>query len=356
MTRVADDPGLVRLFAVQAENCAKMGAPFNARVCATLADTLDDTSTLGRRVLRWPNENRGNDLVPLRCCAGFHALARARRVPALLDVYPPALGSDDLLRAALRAAIACEDAFLAGYLDSAPQTNEIGRSAILLGGLLTIAERLGKAISLYEIGASAGLNLLFDRWSYDLGEAGTWGAPDAPVRTRSDWSGAAPSLGQPLTVVARAASDLSPLHADDPNDRERLLSFIWPDQSERLARTEAAFDVAARSGIRVDKADARDWVVDRLAPSRARAGTTTVLWHSVFIQYVDPPVRAALLADIRQRGAAATDDAPFAWLAMEAKTDARERCELRLTLWPGGETVSLADVDWHGRSARWHPP
>lgn len=356
MKRVADDPGLARLFTVQAEHCDKMDAPFNARVCRLLADILDERSALGRRVLSWPRDNRGNDLVALRCCAGFHALARGKRVAELADAYPPRSPDNATLRAALEKAIAGEDAFLAKYLDSAPQTNELGRSAILLGGLLAVAARLRKPVALFEVGASAGLNLLFDRWSYDLGEGRSWGPPDAPVRVRCAWTGAAPALDTPLTIAAREASDLAPLDPGREGDRERLLSYIWPDQTERLSRTAAALDAAAASGLHVEKADARDWLADRLAPSQALDGTATVLWHSVFIQYLDPAVREGLVADVVRRGEAATADKPFAWLEMEARPEKREQCELRLTLWPGREEVRLADVDWHGRSAHWHAP
>ena len=92
---------------------------------------------------------------------------------------------------------------------------------------------------------------------------------------------------------------------------------------------------------------------DELAPSRAQDGTCTVLFHSVFIQYLDPPDRAALVADILARGAVATGHSPFAWLRMEANEADSARCELRLTLWPGGTDRALADVNWHGRSAHW---
>ena len=239
------------------------------------------------------------------------------------------------------------------YLDSAPQTNEIGRSGVLLGGLLTIAQRLNKPIALFEVGASAGLNLQFDRWSYDLGEAGRWGPQDARVKARCAWTGDTPKMRPTLDVVSRAASDLSPLDPAKPDDRDRLLSYIWPDQTERLERTVAALDIAAASGLKVEKADAIDWVAERLSANDAQPGTATVLWHSVFIQYVDAPARRTLIDAIRSRGEQATDDTPFAWLEMEQGHENRAQCELRLTLWPGGETVRLADVDWHGRSAHW---
>ncbi len=352
--RLRDDPKLLRSFEVQAEACERMDAPFNGRVCRLLAERLDDTTALGRRVLDWPRDTLKADLVALRCCAGFHALARMGHIPALKEAYPPNEADDERLWAALSEAIAREDEFLAATLDSAPQTNELGRSAVLLGGVLALVTQVPLPIALYEVGASAGLNLLFDRWSYDLGAGGAWGAADAPVRVSSAWSGAMPALDTSFHVSRREASDLLPLDASSHHDRERLLSYIWPDQADRLERTAKALDVAARAGIKVEKAEARDWVARALASERAERNVTTLLFHSVFIQYVDPPVREALIADILKRGEAAREDAPFAWMRMEAGRKDPSRCELWLTLWPGGEEHHLADVDWHGRHAHWH--
>ena len=322
MTRVADDAVLAQVFETQAGHCDRMSAPFNGRICRLLPRVLDDTRAIGRRVLGWSHDNIAGDLMPLRCCAGFHALEQ-------------------------------EDAFLAAYLDSAPQTNEIGRSAILLGGLLSLARRVKYPVALYEIGASAGLNMYFDRWYYDLGQGGIWGAAQSKARLTSEWTGASPAIQTPLGIVSRAASDLAPLDAGKQADRERLMSYIWPDQTARLERTMAALDIAARQGLAVERADALDWVSRRLQSSSAAPGTVTVLWHSVFLQYLDSAGRRSLIDAIRERGRQAAADRPFAWLEMEAGRENRQQCELRLTLWPGGETVHLADVDWHGRSAAW---
>ena len=361
--RIAHDPGLARAFALQAQACEAMDAPFTARVCTLLGDLLDDTSALGRRILGWPPENRGGDLLPIRCLGGLHALARSGGMPALTAAYPPRACDETSLRAAIIEALRREDAFLAAFLDSPPQTNEIGRSAILLGGLLTIAARLRQPIALYEIGASAGLNQLFDHWRYDLGEGRTWGPEGSSVRVACPWTGPAPGLATPLHIASRAACDLAPLDPRNTGDRERLLAFIWADQAERLARATAAFEIAAAEGTRPEKGDARDWFARKLAPTEARDGITSVLFHSVFIQYLGPANRAALVADIRARGARASPAAPFAWLRMEAGETNRSQCELRLTLWPDGGDVHLtsehvvsehlADVDWHGRHARW---
>ena len=209
--RVANTSGPRRAFEVQAEHCNRMDAPFTARLCLALLELLDDTTALGRRVIGWPRENAVGDLVPLRCCAGLHRLARAGDVPALTAAYPPAASSDESLRRALIVAIGKEDAFLTGYLDSPPQTNEVGRSAILLGGLLRLAEQVRMPFALHEIGASAGLNMSFRRWRYELGEAGSWGTADAPVTIVSAWTGNAPSPDTLVSICARAASDLAPL-------------------------------------------------------------------------------------------------------------------------------------------------
>ncbi len=112
--------------------------------------------------------------------------------------------------------------------------------------------------------------------------------------------------------------------------------------------------IAAAVDLRVEKADARAWLRDALAADAPQDGVCTVLFHSVFIQYLEPASRAALVADILAKGDAATAQKPFAWLRMEGSEADKQRCELRLTLWPGGEDRALADVDWHGRSAHWH--
>jgi hypothetical protein len=352
MARVRDDEALTRTFTLQSDACTAMGAPFTGRVCRWLATALDDTSALGRRVIGWPRANRGGDLVPLRCCAGFHALARSGRVPALSAAYPPHVCDDAALADALAAGLAREDAFLTSWLDSPPQTNEVGRSAILLGGILALAQIVERPIALHEIGASAGLNMHFDRWSYDLGQGGAWGAPDAPVRIASAWTGAMPARDTPFAIADRAAGDLRPLSIARADDRERLLSYVWPDQTERLARAEAAVAAASSSGLVVEAGDARDWVARHFSDAHTQPGLARVLWHSVFIQYLDPPVRTALIDDIIAIGRTASIASPFAWLRMEAGED-RARCELRLTVWPAGEDLKLADVDWHGRSAHW---
>ncbi|MBP0650232.1 DUF2332 family protein, partial [Mycobacterium tuberculosis] len=113
-------------------------------------------------VLDWPGArpDAGGDSVPLRLAGALNGLVRAGRLPALARLYPPtALPDPETFSAALLAAIREADADLLPWLESAPQTNEVGRSVQIFAGLSVLAAETGLTLALYELGASAGLNL-----------------------------------------------------------------------------------------------------------------------------------------------------------------------------------------------------
>ncbi len=159
---------VIDAFLKQAEASDGLGSPFTAGLCRLLAARLDHTSRFGHRILDWPDDPHSAAL-PLRACGALHALSRSGLAPDLTALYPPALFDADRLGQHLGAVIGQHDAFLTAFLDSAPQTNEVARSAIVLGAALHVAAITGQPIDLLEIGASAGLNLRFDRYHYDLG-------------------------------------------------------------------------------------------------------------------------------------------------------------------------------------------
>jgi hypothetical protein len=130
-------------FAEQAFWCERLGSPFTARLCETLGGRLDRSSAVGRRALDWPGDPRAlADALALRLCAGLHFMVRDGHAPDLAALYPPAALPDE---GALWARIAplLDDPRLEVWLDSAPQTNEVGRSAVLMSGLLVVAARFG---------------------------------------------------------------------------------------------------------------------------------------------------------------------------------------------------------------------
>lgn len=343
-------------FARQAEACAERGSPFTGLLCEALQGALDRSTEVGRRVLDWPGrpDARG-DSVPLRLAGGLHALVRRGRLPDLAALYPPhePPGDAGSLCDALAGALRDAEAELLPWLDNPPQTNEPMRSAPLMAGLLAVAaETGGLPFALYEVGASAGLNLVLDRYHHRLG-ATEAGDPASPVRIAPAWEGASPPA-VPVRVLRREGSDLEPLDVTRPADRERLLAYVWPDQADRLARVEAAIEVAAADPPRIARGDGAEWAEGAIPPAPA-PGVTRVLMHAVALQYAPRETTERIAGHAARVGAAATRAAPFAWLRFEADPAYDERASLRLTLWPGGDERVLALGDTHAEAVRWLP-
>ena len=254
----------VRLhFRHQAEACDTLGSPFTAAVCRAVAEVLDETTAVGRSALSWPGNTR-DDALSLRFCGGLHALVLSQADEALAAAYPPhAADAGDLIRI-LPGAISRNDAALGRALDSAPQTNEISRSAMLLPGFLAIARETGLPLDICEIGSSAGLNFLFDRFAYDFGGA-LWGNPASPVRLTPEVRGdTAPPMDGAITVSGRAGSDIRPIDIGVPAERLRLRSYVWADQALRLARLDAAIGLAEANPFVLEQADAAAFVCRKI--------------------------------------------------------------------------------------------
>jgi hypothetical protein len=349
MLGMALPPHIAENFHQQADGTLDLGSPFTALVCRLLADRLEPGSQFARRIGEW----RGNpryDALALRSIGGLHALARSGRCPSLTAAYPPNPTDPDQLWSAIETALVDNDAFLTAYLDSPPQTNEVARSNVILGGCLIIAQLTGLPLQLFEIGSSAGLNLSFDRYQYDLG-VGHWGATDAAVRIASHWEGNPPPLDTSLVVVERAGCDIRPLDPSAPEDRERLMSYVWADQFDRLARIEAALAVAARAPWRVEQADAADWVEERLNAEPV-AGRARVLFHTIVWQYLPEATRERIESALLKAGARASAGTPLAWFRVE-QDEIDGSAGIRLTVWPSGATVDLGRAHFHGRWTTW---
>jgi hypothetical protein len=341
-------------FAAQAEVCAGMGSPFTARLCRLAAERLAPGDPVSDRLLGWPGDPGGRaDAVPLRLAGALHDLVLGGD-PGLGAVWPPRDGaaSDAALWAAVGAAFAGRTAAILAGLDGPPQTNEPQRLAALTPGYLTVAAATGLPLVVSEIGASAGLNLIWNRYAYAFGATG-WGDPGSDVRIAPDWRGAAPptpALGPAAILREAAGCDRAPPDLADPAARRRLLAFVWADQKARLARTGAAIAAAQAAGVAVARADAADWLEARLAAPRP--GAAHVVAHSIVWQYLGPERQARIRATLEAAGARASAAAPLAWLRLEADGGA-PGAGLALTLWPGGTTRTLARADFHGSWVDW---
>ena len=304
--------------------------------------------------------------VPLRWLSGLHHLALLGQSP-WAALWPPAPGpvTDAELDAAIHAAWRTRQRHMQAALAGPPQTNEVQRSAALLPGLLHVAARTQRPLALAEIGSSAGLNLWCDHFRHEhgpadgagsVGERWAWGDPRAALTLRCDWRGAAPPAAAEaeLHIATRAGCDAQPVDLALPGEDLRLCSFIWPDQAERLARLRVAMAIArqqqASTGVRVQPLRAAAFVRQQLA-SRP-AGHAGVLMHSVVWQYIDAAEQADITQQMQQAGAAATAQAPLAWLRFEPPRP-DQGVELRCRIWPGGADELLAVCHPHATWVHW---
>ena len=235
------------------------------------------------------------------------------------------------------------------WLDKAPQTNEVARSAVLYPGLMTITQLTGKPLALFEIGSSAGLNLVLDRYAYTLGGE-VVGNAASRLHLRPNWEGPPPSGGSPK-IVQRRGCDLFPVDLSRNEDRERLIAYVWPDQTERLNRLAIAIDITALDPPQIDVGDAAEWIAQTLEADRS-TGLTRVLMHSIMFGYLSRDTQQRITALMDVIGSRADANSPVAWLALELEGDSGPALTLRI--WPGGSKRVLARADAHGHNIVWN--
>ena len=331
----------------QADACERLGSPFTARLLRLIGDRLDGGTAVGARVLGWPGDPlTTGDAVALRLAGGLHALVLSGANDALAQVYAnPAALSDETLWQAVAHALQAHDAHLQHWLDSPPQTNEPARSAVLIAAGHWLAARFGLELELSELGASAGLNLRWDRYALEV-QGQRFGPAAAALTLRPDWSGPLPPATAPR-IAGRAGVDLNPL--DTTRDRLRILSYVWADQGARLARMRAALDLAATMPVAVAQGDAAAWLERRL--DARRPGVLHLVYHTVVWQYFPPATDRRARAAMARAGAAG----PLARLGMEQDSSGQPGAAIWLDLWPGGR-VDLGRADFHGRWLDWRAP
>jgi hypothetical protein len=138
------------------------------------------------------------------------------------------------------------------------QTNDCGRSAIIGPGLTWLAARSGRPLALVDVGASAGLTLLCDRYRLEYGEHGATGPAQSPVVVNCRVVGGHPPIAAALPpLVARVGIDRDPVDLANPDDARWLLACVWPDTG-RLERVAASIELAQRDLPEVVAGDAND--------------------------------------------------------------------------------------------------
>ena len=294
------------------------------------------------RIFNWPGDiGPSSQSVPLRLAGALHAL-HLQGHNDLKAVYPPNVPTDHALWKAVSDALINDGGFIDDWINNAPQTNEVRRSATIIAIGHWLADRFNLPMHTSELGASGGLNLHWDRYAMILAGQ-SFGAADPALTLTPDWTGPLPPACRP-NIQSRAGVDLNPL--DPAQDALRLQAYLWPDQPQRLTLTRAAIEVAT---TKVDQGDAIDWLTPRLShqPGQLHLIYSTIAW-----QYFPTEKQALGTKLIEAAGAKATDDAPLAWFGMETDGGA-QGAALTLRLWPGNLTIHLGRADFHGRWIEW---
>jgi hypothetical protein len=313
------------------------------------------TEAIARDYLRFA-ETEAKDRSPL-----YEAITRTvaadRDVLAFLAALPREKQQPNLLLAAVRfvcgtpanwsefrhALLGRPEEIRATMLARRTQTNEPARCA----SLLPVLARLPGPLALLEVGASAGLCLLPDRYGYHYSGHEPFGPePRFPCRANA----ATPFPTRVPDIVWRAGIDLNPLDVRDDGAMAWLETLVWPDQPHRLARLRAAIAVARADPPRIIAGDLLQ-VFGALA-DEAPKGATLVVFHTAVLAYVaDRNARAAFAGSVRARNAVwISNEAPGVFRDIAAKA-AAPRPTGSFLLAVDGEPVAWTET--HGAWIDW---
>lgn len=229
------------------------------------------------------------------------------------------------------------------------QTNEVQRSWMLLPCFLELARRADvQTLDLVELGSSAGLNLVWDRYCYRYAK-GSWGRPDAELELAGDERRPVPAelLDARIRVRHRRGLDRSPIDVTDAEQALLLKSFVWADQTARLQRFDRAVETLRGDPPELERGDVAERLADVLA--ERRPGALTVVYATAVLNYLGERQREAIAA-IEDAGRAA----PLAFLWTDQPADNEHSYwGLWLRLWPDDEPSLLAHAGFHGQWLEW---
>jgi hypothetical protein len=325
-----------------------MGSRFYGALCTQAARAYDDDPVMHALLDRHAHRSR----LALRFLGAAHFRALRNLAPQLTEHFPSTGGDGDAAAAwnAIRNDVIANEALYGDLLTRPVQTNEVARALPILAAMLAISDATALPLRIFEIGSSAGLLLNFDLYRYS-GGGWVWGDPFSPLRLRNRTASGRPAhLDTELVVAQRRGCDLHPLDVRNPVDADTLLSFVWPDQQERLERLQAAIEIMRRSPVTVDAADGIEWIAHAAQPASRYA---TVAMHTVITEHMPREAREELRRIMVELGSAATHAAPFAWARMEV---GRNAYETAVTIWPSGNEQIIARSDGHAQDVEWSVP
>jgi hypothetical protein len=280
--------------------------------------------------------------VPLRLFGGVHYLE-------LAGIEPNALSGDwDDFRSALEA----QRDFLARFVrEQAVQTNEVQRCFALLPAFLVLAAEHGaETLDLVELGPSAGLNLLWDRYAYAY-RAGRWGSSELLLRGVEYVPVPQEVLARRPAVRRRLGIDLNPVDVTSEHGARLLHAFIWPGRVERAQRLRRAIAILRHEPPTLVRGDYVELLPNVLA--QRDDDVLTIVFQTASTGYIGRERRAELRGLLEEAGR----QGRLGWIstraAEELEEDRHDSYELEVGLWPGGERRFLLRCDFHGNWIRW---
>lgn len=229
------------------------------------------------------------------------------------------------------------------------QTNVVRRCACLLPMFAAVADRAGsRELVQIEIGCSAGLNLLWDRYHYEYGGGLTWGDPASPVRLTAELRGDVPIPRlPPLDVLWRMGIDLRRIDLEDEDSVRWLRALIWPEHVERQERLGAAIATARKDPPKVIEGDASERLADVLQQAPLQGTCCVIASHT--LGFFPPAAIRRTFDALREHSRLR----PVYLVTMDIR--GASHSELKLAHFEGGEQMvtHLANCSPHGRWLQW---
>jgi hypothetical protein len=229
------------------------------------------------------------------------------------------------------------------------QTNEVQRSWMLLPCFLEIARRAGvETLDLIELGSSAGLNLVWDRYRYRY-DAGEWGAAGSALELTGEERRPVPAdvLRMRVRVRHRRGLDISPIDVTSPEGAILLKSFVWADQTARLERLDRAIETLRADPPVLEPGDVAERLPDVLA--ERQPGALTIVYATAVLSYLGERQDEVLTALDR---AGQQFPLAFLWTGQPTKGE-HGYWGLWVWLWPEDEKLLLGHAGFHGQWLEW---
>jgi hypothetical protein len=233
--------------------------------------------------------------------------------------------------------------------ERAVQTNEVQRCWVLLPCFLELARRSGyQELDLVELGPSAGLNLMWDRYRY-VYAAGEWGGADAGLELRGFEQRPVPAelLQVRPRVRNRTGIDISPVDVTTDEGKLLLKSFVWADQSHQLETLDSAIAILREDPPKLVRGEIA-LELPRVLAER-RDGALTVVWQTAALGYLPEPDRRRVSRALEAAG----EEAPLAWVSGGESKRSQQEWAMKIRLWPSGRQEVVAYADWHGAWLEW---